>query len=98
MCMNIKDFGMKDLKRLRDVGSRPIASAGIVAATSDDAEETFLAPVAAPAVAADPIICTVLSAPSIDLDSMVSHPFAGFVHIYTTCVILKTFTGVGVGD
>jgi hypothetical protein len=66
----------------RDVGDRPVGSAGVVGATANNAEEAVLAPVGAPRVAADPEINTVLSAPAVELDGVVGGAgVASVVHV-----------------
>ena len=48
----------------------------------------MLTPVGAPTVASNPVVDTILSAPAIQLDSMVSRRrYAGIVHVDTTCVV-----------
>lgn len=81
---------MADLNEVGDFRNSPIGSARIVATATDNAEETMLSPVGAPAVASNPIVSAILASPAIELDSVVGDlVVTSIVHVDATSVGLQ---------
>jgi len=73
-----------------NVWNSPVCLARVVVTTSDDSEESVLAPVGSPTVAADPVVDSVLGSPAVELDGVVGGVgVASVVHVDSASVGLN---------
>jgi hypothetical protein len=63
------------------VGHGPLGRSGLVVSTANNTEETLLAPVSAPGVAANPVVNSVLSTPTVQLDGVIVGQVAGLASV-----------------